>query len=106
MTEKLRQGDTVRIRKGIAPRAFVGLMARVEAVTEYGYLLRLEDGGTEGGGTGMYRALECEVVAVGIAGAREQGYTGDACPACGGFKMVRNGSCLLCTDCGTTTGCS
>jgi ribonucleoside-diphosphate reductase alpha chain len=38
--------------------------------------------------------------------AREQGYAGDACPDCGNFTLVRNGSCLKCVTCGTTTGCS
>ncbi|MDX1957518.1 MAG: vitamin B12-dependent ribonucleotide reductase [Leptospiraceae bacterium] len=35
-----------------------------------------------------------------------QGYTGDSCTECGSFQMVRNGSCLKCNSCGTTTGCS
>lgn len=34
------------------------------------------------------------------------GYTGDACDQCGNMMMVRNGACLKCTVCGTTTGCS
>lgn len=34
------------------------------------------------------------------------GFTGDICPQCGGSSMARNGSCLLCQDCGSTTGCS
>lgn len=38
--------------------------------------------------------------------AREAGYTGDVCGQCGGCKMRRNGSCLLCEDCGLTSGCS
>lgn len=38
--------------------------------------------------------------------ARQQGYTGDACPSCGHATMVRSGTCLRCTTCGTTTGCS
>jgi ribonucleoside-diphosphate reductase alpha chain len=38
--------------------------------------------------------------------ARAQGFTGDACSICGSMKMKRNGSCMLCIDCGTTTGCS
>ena len=38
--------------------------------------------------------------------AREQGFTGDICDECGGSKMVRNGTCLKCNDCGSTTGCS
>ena len=38
--------------------------------------------------------------------AKIQGYTGDSCVECGSFQMVRNGSCLKCNSCGTTTGCS
>jgi ribonucleoside-diphosphate reductase alpha chain len=38
--------------------------------------------------------------------AKIQGYTGDSCSECGSFQMVRNGSCLKCNSCGTTTGCS
>ncbi len=34
------------------------------------------------------------------------GYTGDACPDCGQFMMVNNGTCLKCMSCGATTGCS
>lgn len=28
------------------------------------------------------------------------------CPYCSSSKMVRNGTCLVCLDCGSTTGCS
>lgn len=38
--------------------------------------------------------------------ATAQGYTGDACPHCGGFAMRRGGTCLTCQACGSTTGCS
>jgi ribonucleoside-diphosphate reductase alpha chain len=38
--------------------------------------------------------------------ARERGYTGDICPECQSMTMVRNGTCLKCTTCGSTTGCS
>jgi ribonucleoside-diphosphate reductase alpha chain len=38
--------------------------------------------------------------------AKSKGYTGDQCSNCGSMRMKRNGSCLLCDDCGTTTGCS
>ncbi|MCB2054810.1 MAG: vitamin B12-dependent ribonucleotide reductase, partial [Geminicoccaceae bacterium] len=38
--------------------------------------------------------------------ARMQGYVGDSCPSCGNFTLVRNGTCLKCDTCGTTTGCS
>jgi ribonucleoside-diphosphate reductase alpha chain len=38
--------------------------------------------------------------------AKLKGYEGDACPECGNFTLVRNGTCLKCTTCGGTTGCS
>lgn len=38
--------------------------------------------------------------------ARGSGYTGDACTNCQGMQVKRNGSCLVCEACGTTTGCS
>ena len=38
--------------------------------------------------------------------ARIKGYEGDPCPTCGHFTLVRNGTCLKCETCGTTTGCS
>lgn len=38
--------------------------------------------------------------------ARAQGYTGDTCTQCHGTRMRRNGSCLLCEDCGSSSGCS
>ncbi|WP_300301595.1 vitamin B12-dependent ribonucleotide reductase [Ferrovibrio sp.] len=41
-----------------------------------------------------------------IAEARMKGYEGDACPECGNFTLVRNGTCLKCDSCGGTTGCS
>jgi len=46
-------------------------------------------------------------VATGAAfAAKLKGFEGDACPECGNFTMVRNGTCLKCTTCGGTTGCS
>jgi ribonucleoside-diphosphate reductase alpha chain len=38
--------------------------------------------------------------------ARAKGYEGDACRECGNFTLVRNGTCLRCNTCGSTTGCS
>ncbi len=40
------------------------------------------------------------------AEAKLRGYVGDACPECSNFTMVRNGTCLKCDTCGSTTGCS
>ncbi|GAB4154148.1 MAG: vitamin B12-dependent ribonucleotide reductase [Sphingomonadales bacterium] len=38
--------------------------------------------------------------------ARIKGYEGDACDTCGNFTLVRNGTCLKCDSCGSTSGCS
>jgi ribonucleoside-diphosphate reductase alpha chain len=35
-----------------------------------------------------------------------KGYTGDMCQECGQATMVRNGTCLKCMTCGSTSGCS
>ncbi len=40
------------------------------------------------------------------AEARLQGYEGEACGDCGNFTLVRNGTCLKCNTCGSTSGCS
>jgi ribonucleoside-diphosphate reductase alpha chain len=41
-----------------------------------------------------------------IREARLKGYEGDACGECGNFTLVRNGTCMKCTTCGATSGCS
>ena len=38
--------------------------------------------------------------------ARHYGFEGDPCPECGQMMMVRNGTCLKCMSCGSTSGCS
>jgi ribonucleoside-diphosphate reductase alpha chain len=38
--------------------------------------------------------------------AQSFGYTGEACSNCGSMRVKRNGSCTVCEDCGTTSGCS
>ncbi|PRQ06109.1 vitamin B12-dependent ribonucleotide reductase [Enhygromyxa salina] len=61
-------------------------------------------GGANGG-----RAAELQAqAALGeqVRRARMQGYEGDACDSCGGFTLVRNGSCMKCMTCGGTSGCS
>ncbi|MEL6871281.1 MAG: vitamin B12-dependent ribonucleotide reductase, partial [Pseudomonadota bacterium] len=51
-------------------------------------------------------ALKAEPVMDRIAEARMQGYEGEACGECGNFTLVRNGTCLKCNTCGSTSGCS
>ena len=41
-----------------------------------------------------------------VRAARMKGYEGDMCRECGSFTMVRNGTCLKCDTCGSTSGCS
>ncbi len=38
--------------------------------------------------------------------SRRAGYTGDGCSSCGSMRVRRNGTCVVCEDCGTTSGCS
>jgi ribonucleoside-diphosphate reductase alpha chain len=40
------------------------------------------------------------------AEARAKGYEGEMCGECANFTLVRNGTCLKCETCGSTTGCS
>jgi ribonucleoside-diphosphate reductase alpha chain len=47
-----------------------------------------------------------ETYAKRAAEARMKGYEGDACGSCGNFTLVRNGTCLKCDTCGSTSGCS
>jgi ribonucleoside-diphosphate reductase alpha chain len=40
------------------------------------------------------------------AEAKAKGYEGEMCSECGNFTLVRNGTCMKCDTCGSTTGCS
>jgi ribonucleoside-diphosphate reductase alpha chain len=70
-------------------------------------------------GPAVARASKAPAAVVGVAvgeassstlgfavAAKLKGFEGDACPECGNFTMVRSGTCLKCTTCGGTTGCS
>ena len=52
------------------------------------------------------RLKERETRAKRAAEARMKGYEGDACGSCGNFTLVRNGTCMKCNTCGSTSGCS
>jgi hypothetical protein len=41
-----------------------------------------------------------------IKRAKSMGYTGEQCANCFSIRVKRNGSCMVCEDCGQTTGCS
>ena len=60
----------------------------------------------EGQGGGKATATAPTDKAAKVAEARMKGYEGEACGECGNFTMVRNGTCLKCDTCGSTSGCS
>ena len=70
----------------------------------------VEEGGTTGGGASVSPAVaedaEGQEDLGGLEIARLQGYEGDPCSVCGHLTLVRNGTCLKCLTCGSTTGCS
>ena len=41
-----------------------------------------------------------------IREAKAKGYEGDSCNECNNFTLVRNGTCMKCDTCGSTSGCS
>jgi ribonucleoside-diphosphate reductase alpha chain len=51
-------------------------------------------------------ALKSRSVTDRRAEARLKGYEGVSCSECHNFTMVRNGTCLKCDTCGSTSGCS
>src|SRR5690606_33986889 len=53
-----------------------------------------------------YEEKAFDEYAMKFAEARMKGYEGDPCPECSSFTLLRNGSCLKCDTCGSTTGCS
>ncbi|MEO5336550.1 MAG: vitamin B12-dependent ribonucleotide reductase [Magnetospirillum sp. WYHS-4] len=64
------------------------------------------------GGGGQHVSISQTVVASTdgfleqVREARMKGYEGDPCGECGNFTLVRNGTCLKCVTCGSTSGCS
>ena len=41
-----------------------------------------------------------------VCEAKIKGFEGDPCGECGNFTLVRNGMCMKCQTCGSTSGCS
>ena len=54
----------------------------------------------------FYSTLAPSAFAAEAGRSRAKGYEGEACGECGNFTLVRNGTCLKCDTCGSTTGCS
>jgi hypothetical protein len=87
----LRPGLRVRLNMPDNPRVHnaVGVVAEI---TAYGGRVR-----TKAAGSGEIRAFPSEMVPASLA-------TGDVCDRCGGSNMTRSGTCVLCLDCGSTSG--
>lgn len=58
-----------------------------------------------GGGHHLVRG-SVQPIAEKVRDALAKGYSGDACGTCARFALVRNGTCLTCDSCGSTSGCS
>ncbi len=60
-------------------------------------------------GTGLKRESKVSTktdISSQVQQAIQKGYTGDICTECQSMTMVRNGTCLKCMTCGSTSGCS
>lgn len=100
---QLNQGDLVTLNVP-ENRRLHGRPAVVEELTDYGAVVACP-----AAATGRFRALSSEMEPVAAPkrpAARDQGYSGDICGQCQGCRLRRNGACLLCEDCGSTSGCS
>jgi ribonucleoside-diphosphate reductase alpha chain len=56
--------------------------------------------------TSKFLNKQSTVIKQQVQRAIEKGYTGDICTECNSMTMVRNGTCLKCMTCGSTSGCS
>lgn len=41
-----------------------------------------------------------------VSSSHDYSLEGELCPNCGSTKLMKNGTCKVCAECGTTTGCS
>ena len=88
--------------KPLTPMAFAG--AGTASVTElHGDLATLD---WQAPAVATRAAPARDAMADKRAEARMKGYVGESCPECANFTLVRNGTCLKCDTCGSTTGCS
>lgn len=97
----LRPGSKIHLVVPENPRLH-NAQAVVKKLTDWGAYVNCP-----AAATGEYRALYSEMEEGGKNGHSRTMpcYTGDVCSNCGTLRMRRNGTCLVCDDCGTTTGC-
>jgi ribonucleoside-diphosphate reductase alpha chain len=85
-------------------------LAKSSVITEH-LPIRRNGGKGNGHGNGHSVARQVEITRetltlTEVQSAKVKGYEGDPCPECKQFTMVRNGTCLKCVSCGSTSGCS
>ena len=100
-----RVADTAPAASGAVPQSAPG--ASAEAIrAEVAALLSLEEEYEETALAPAPSAPPQETAAERSMMARLKGFEGDPCGECGNFTLVRNGTCLKCDTCGSTSGCS
>ncbi len=95
--------DTNSTISSVAPAAATDVVPESVSVTEITDTMQT---GTMQTGIMQTVRHERSRMAVQAQIARLKGYEGDVCRECGSFTLVRNGSCLKCETCGSTSGCS
>ncbi len=81
--------------------------AHIAEAVEHVHEATLAAAGTALGNVAIAAAATASVLTIDpITEARIKGYEGDACGECGNFTLVRNGTCMKCMTCGSTSGCS
>ncbi|NBX04165.1 MAG: vitamin B12-dependent ribonucleotide reductase [Alphaproteobacteria bacterium] len=99
--------NTKPISSGAMSSGNLALAADNEQVVETRAFLQTEqEGVTVKVGVSVQSSEKGEKVREKIREARAKGYEGDSCSECGNFTLVRNGTCMKCDTCGTTSGCS
>ncbi|GBF49082.1 ribonucleotide-diphosphate reductase subunit alpha [Leptospira ryugenii] len=99
-TEGKPKGNGINKPLQVAPLSMKSALAEKPSISKEPVLATVSTGPANAGSATSAETLR------NIAEARIKGYTGDSCTECGSFQMVRNGSCLKCISCGSTTGCS
>ena len=102
-----RASATNMLRSGVGAK-YLGAHAALEQLADDLHALAQPPAAAAAAPTEETRvaALDIAIQATNRETARDRGYTGDECQECGSFAMVRNGTCLKCENCGSTTGCS
>jgi ribonucleoside-diphosphate reductase alpha chain len=93
-----RGGTDARAGSNVTPIGSSGTTASIQQASAADKSPRLAFSPPESWGTSALAAKREQ--------ARMKGYVGEACGECGNFTLVRNGTCLKCDTCGSTTGCS